>query len=425
MTGFVYFLVGFFYPVAYPISRLLDYILGHDETSGNITRTELEALVILQGKHSTAATNSKHDVKHVRYSEQHGEEQHKYDTDYITIATEEREEAVVEGDESDRIGLSNHEINLMTGILRLSKLSISNAMIKLSKVYMLSSDTRLDDKGLCNILDSGFSRILVHKTGDKAHLMGYLLVKELIMINSSDNIRAESLTLREPLFVQPSTGLLEMLNIFQSGQCHLAVVSANPEESLRSLRSGTRCNAAAGLIGIVTLEDIIERIIQNDIRDETDQCTPRSGSKKHNMTSFEVLAQNAASSSQSSAANNPLGSTTVLFQKLIKVNSRKKLASCPDLLNSPVLYGRKRSGSSTSGKRRAPKWLPSRAVDDLEGQIVGLPLDEDEESADQRSTYMSDSYQNIPPPPPQRGGNEFEGLEMEFMSRNTSISSKF
>jgi hypothetical protein len=154
-----------------------------------------------------------------------------------------------------------------------------------------------------------------------------------------------------------------MLNIFQSGQCHLALVSKDPEESLRCLRSGQRCGVSATILGIVTLEDIIERIIQNDIRDETDQCTPSHAVKMSNVISRGVA----------------------------RGHSRKKLSSCPDLLNSPVLYDRKRSGSSVSGKQRFSEWPSHRLQQHIS---VGLPFDDDQNDHEADGSVHAYSYQN-------------------------------
>lgn len=76
--------------------------------------------------------------------------------------------------------------------------------------------------------------------------------------------------LREPLFVRPDIGLLEMLGIFQEGQCHLAVVTADPACAATHLRSGQAPPNHACIQGIVTLEDVLEKVIQGDITDETD-----------------------------------------------------------------------------------------------------------------------------------------------------------
>ena len=52
LSTFVNFLITFFYPLAYPISILLDKIFGHEEESANISRGELEAWMRLQTSNS-------------------------------------------------------------------------------------------------------------------------------------------------------------------------------------------------------------------------------------------------------------------------------------------------------------------------------------------------------------------------------------
>jgi hypothetical protein len=80
----------------------------------------------------------------------------------------------------------------------------------------------------------------------------------------------EDIQLREPLFVKPEVGLLEMLGIFQEGQCHMAIVTHDPTCAADHLRRLEEPPAHAGILGIVTLEDVLEKVIQGDITDETD-----------------------------------------------------------------------------------------------------------------------------------------------------------
>lgn len=89
-------------------------------------------------------------------------------------------------------------------------------------------------------------------------------------IKSEKNVKIEDIKLREPLFVRPDVGLLEMLGIFQEGQCHLAVVTSDPTCAAQHLRSGQSPPGHACIQGIVTLEDVLEKVIQGDITDETD-----------------------------------------------------------------------------------------------------------------------------------------------------------
>lgn len=48
LAGVVWFLLTLFYPIAYPLSRVLDYLFGADEADSSVSRLELEALMTLQ-----------------------------------------------------------------------------------------------------------------------------------------------------------------------------------------------------------------------------------------------------------------------------------------------------------------------------------------------------------------------------------------
>lgn len=96
------------------------------------------------------------------------------------------------------------------------------------------------------------------------------LTFSLLLFQSEKNVRIADIKLREPLFVRPDIGLLEMLGIFQEGQCHMAVVTADPACAAEHLRSGHVPPAHACIQGIVTLEDVLEKVIRGDITDETD-----------------------------------------------------------------------------------------------------------------------------------------------------------
>lgn len=86
-------------------------------------------------------------------------------------------------------------------------------------------------------------------------------------ISADDKVPVETLPIRQPLFVKPNLHLLEMLSMFREGRCHMALVTEDPILAMRCMAEGRRpISDRSSIIGIVTLEDVIEEIIQG-------QCT--------------------------------------------------------------------------------------------------------------------------------------------------------
>lgn len=262
LTNLVYFLLFFFYPISWPLSKILDFLFGLEENAGSITREELEALVLLQsdageaiiseltsnsrgnsGRGNASASNSvpsspirynsKSNSNNNRKNHHHEIQVMNEESPLLSRATsndlpnnnsnkgyssiQKTNKALTRIAEKAEIpatsnaatahqasssshshahshshphthpqySLTINEVSLMTGILRLSKFTVKDAMIPIRRVSMISSSTRLDEKSLYDILDSGFSRIPVYKRHDKQHILGYLLVKELIVVRHS------------------------------------------------------------------------------------------------------------------------------------------------------------------------------------------------------------------------------------------------
>lgn len=53
MSGFVWLLIGIFFPISWPVSKALDHFLGDDHGQAKrYTRTELSALVEIHSRHT-------------------------------------------------------------------------------------------------------------------------------------------------------------------------------------------------------------------------------------------------------------------------------------------------------------------------------------------------------------------------------------
>jgi len=126
---------------------------------------------------------------------------------------------------------------------------------------MLSRNERFDEGIMADILAKGFSRVPVYK-GSKHNVCGLLLVKKLIVVNPHDGRVVKSLLTRKPSVVGLDTSLLDALNEFQLGKSHMAIVCNKPEVVLKAISEGKEIPVSTHMAGIITIEDVIEKIIK-------------------------------------------------------------------------------------------------------------------------------------------------------------------
>lgn len=156
--------------------------------------------------------------------------------------------------------LDAQEVNIITGALKIKKCTVSQVMTKLKDVFMLSIDTMINYQTIVTIVKRGFSRIPVY-SGSKRNLVGLLMVKDLALVNPNSEITLKSLLTfyRHPTMAVDEYHTLDIvLNNFREGKSHMAFVRDHKKREI---------------IGIVTLEDIIEEVLQVEINDETDIVT--------------------------------------------------------------------------------------------------------------------------------------------------------
>lgn len=220
--------------------------------------------------------------------------------------------------------LSKREVDIVVGVLQISNKVVADCMVPWTSVCCLAVDAPLNEETLKAIRAAGFSRLPVcfRQGGGKegreggrggssggemngtredarasgrewregrrgegwvgkreaASVCGYVLTKSLIEVDPHAGLTVGAMKkrlVRCPIVVAPSCPLIDILSTFQLGHAHLALVSEAPEETLACLLG--KGEGEGGLtperiapVGIITLEDVMEMMLQTEIWDETD-----------------------------------------------------------------------------------------------------------------------------------------------------------
>ncbi|KAL7475102.1 hypothetical protein ACHAW6_001031, partial [Cyclotella cf. meneghiniana] len=154
----------------------------------------------------------------------------------------------------------------MTGALHYHGMLVKDAMIPLKKTFMLGADERLGFDTVAKIFKTGYSRIPVYKV-TKSNVIGLLFVKDLVFLDPEDEIPVRNFVQifgRGLHIVRPEDKLGNVLRLLKKGRSHMALV--------RDMNLGDgSLDPFYEIKGIITLEDIIEIILGDEIVDETDK----------------------------------------------------------------------------------------------------------------------------------------------------------
>ena len=150
--------------------------------------------------------------------------------------------------------LDNDEVEIIRGALQLSEKKVRDIMQPIGKVFWLTPDTILTDEKIDEIKAAGRSRIPIFNR-DRSQCYGVLLMKELVDIDFDEKeYRVDDLNLHPVRLVGSKTALDTMLRKFIASSTHLIPIEKDDR-----------------IVGIVTIEDLIEEIVGHEIEDETDR----------------------------------------------------------------------------------------------------------------------------------------------------------
>ncbi|CAH9120691.1 unnamed protein product [Cuscuta epithymum] len=307
VAPFVRLLLWVFFPVAYPISKVLDWMLGKDH-SALLRRAELKTFVDFHGN-----------------------------------------EAGKGGD------LTHDETTIIAGALELTEKTAKDAMTPISKAFSVDLDGTLNLETLNSIMTMGHSRVPVYYR-NTTNIIGLFLVKNLLAVNPEDSVPIRKMTLRKIPRVSEKIPLYDILNEFQKGHSHIAVVYKDLDENREAVanksKDGVENNTGvkspmshdgekvAGMskagegdlipafkkrhrgcsfcildldktpipefppnqevVGVITMEDVIEELLQEEILDETDEYVNIHNKIKVNMNASQTVLPSDSTSTDPS-----------------------------------------------------------------------------------------------------------------------------
>lgn len=197
MTPVVRLLVILLFPITYPISKLLDFVLG----KGHIAlfrRAELKTLVNMHGNEAGKGGELTHD-----------------------------------------------ETTIITGALELTQKTAKDAMTPISSTFCIDVNAKLDMNTMHLIMTKGHSRVPVY-SGNPTNIIGLILVKNLLTIRPEEEMPVrQHATIRKIPRVEENMPLYDILNEFQKGHSHMAAVVKYSKEKMDAINKSKELKGQA------------------------------------------------------------------------------------------------------------------------------------------------------------------------------------
>ncbi|PPD97309.1 hypothetical protein GOBAR_DD05654 [Gossypium barbadense] len=303
LSGLVRVLMILCFPIAYPVGKVLDWMLGHNEAL--FRRAQLKALVSIHSQEAGKGGELTHD-----------------------------------------------ETTIISGALDLTEKTAEEAMTPIESTFSLDVNSKLDWEAMGKILARGHSRVPVY-SGNPKNIIGLLLVKSLLTVRPETETPVSAVSIRRIPRVPSDMPLYDILNEFQKGSSHMAAVVRGKSKNASATVDGEKnekpesvtvdidksfkpplCKNAATngpsmtsediedgeVIGIITLEDVFEELLQEEIVDETDE-----------YVDVHKRIRVAAAAAASSVARAP-SSRRLTVQKGVEIQSKQGQGHAPKKL---------------------------------------------------------------------------------------------
>ncbi len=150
--------------------------------------------------------------------------------------------------------LDEDEVEIIRGALQLSEKQAQKIMTPIRNVYWVAPDEVIDGHKLNDIKSHGWSRVPVFNR-ELTATHGVILIKNLVHMDfNGHGYKVSDLPLHEVEPIGSKTALDTLFRVFITGGSHLIPVEKDDR-----------------IVGIVTIEDLLEEIVGHEIEDETDR----------------------------------------------------------------------------------------------------------------------------------------------------------
>ena len=158
---------------------------------------------------------------------------------------------IVNNHKHQQSDIDKDEARIVSGALSYSDIPVKKVMTAKQFCYTIDSETIIDEDKLNEIVEQGFSRIPVISESN-GQVIGIIHSKDLIGVTPGSP--AHKLARFKVRTVKEDSLLDDVLNHFIKSRSHLFVVLNDNDE----------------MIGVLTIEDVLEEIIKTEIEDEFD-----------------------------------------------------------------------------------------------------------------------------------------------------------
>ncbi|KAG6373622.1 hypothetical protein JVT61DRAFT_6283 [Boletus reticuloceps] len=184
--------------------------------------------------------------------------------------------------------LKSDTVTIIGATLDLQEKVVKQAMTPINDVFMLSIDSMLDYDMMREICLTGHSRVPVYEEVVVAvdssgrlekvkKIIGILLVKHCVMLDPKDAIPLRKLPLNKVPFVPNNESLLGILDRFQEGRSHMAIVSRFSVEKAASVKNVAKRTLTQRLRQTVGISDSSDSSESSD--DDESHAKSKAGAK--------------------------------------------------------------------------------------------------------------------------------------------------